>query len=251
MHAKAEISHRSTTRYLQVGFPPSCTAEGLHHGEGERRAVGARQPAAPKPAARLLAASARALRCAAAGGRLLVAAGATACVQGPACNLQSAAAGPARPDSWARQAEVGSYMEDLQGFVFDESKCVTYKWLSTTLGVSADVSKRMLYEFAEANAAKLSAIYLVSGAYRPMTDASLAAHICVHACTGSRTRTHPSTQHTAAHPARTSGYAAGGTRCPPARESPAERQADRHTVAHALVFARAHASLIPAAVECR
>ena len=55
-------------------------------------------------------------------------------------------------------------MEDLQGFVFDESKCVTYKWLSTTLGVSADVSKRMLFEFVQANADKVSATYLVSGA---------------------------------------------------------------------------------------
>ena len=54
-------------------------------------------------------------------------------------------------------------MEDLQGFVFDESKCVTYKWLSTTLGVSADVSKRMLFEFVQANADKVSATYLVSG----------------------------------------------------------------------------------------
>ena len=44
------------------------------------------------------------------------------------------------------QVETVSYMEDLQGFVFDESKCVTYKWLSTTLGVSADVSKRMLFQ---------------------------------------------------------------------------------------------------------
>ena len=69
-----------------------------------------------------------------------------------------------RSDSWARQVEVGAYMEDLQGFVFDEAKCVTYKWLSITLGVSADVSKRMLYEFAEAHSAKVSAIYLVRSA---------------------------------------------------------------------------------------
>jgi hypothetical protein len=55
-------------------------------------------------------------------------------------------------------------MEDLQGFVFDEAKCVTYKWLSITLGVSADVSKRMLYEFAQAHSAKVSAIYLVRSA---------------------------------------------------------------------------------------
>ena len=32
---------------------------------------------------------------------------------------------------------------------------------SVLLGVSADVSKRMLYEFAEAQSAKVSAIYLV------------------------------------------------------------------------------------------
>jgi hypothetical protein len=63
----------------------------------------------------------------------------------------------------AWQVEAASYMEDLKSFVFDESKCVTYKWLSTTLAVSADVSKRMLYEFSEANAAKISATYLVSG----------------------------------------------------------------------------------------
>lgn len=61
------------------------------------------------------------------------------------------------------QVEAASYMEDLQGFVFDENRCVTYKWLSTTMGVSADVAKRMLYEFCEANSDKISATYLVSG----------------------------------------------------------------------------------------
>ena len=29
----------------------------------------------------------------------------------------------------AWQVDAMSYMEDLQSFVFDESKCVTYKWL--------------------------------------------------------------------------------------------------------------------------
>ena len=67
------------------------------------------------------------------------------------------------PEPVPAQVEAASYMEDLRGFVFDESKCVTYKWLSTTLEVSADVSKRMLYEFCEANSEKISATYLVSG----------------------------------------------------------------------------------------
>jgi hypothetical protein len=27
------------------------------------------------------------------------------------------------------QVETMQYMDDLQGFVFDENKCITYKWL--------------------------------------------------------------------------------------------------------------------------
>ena len=34
------------------------------------------------------------------------------------------------------------YMEDLRGFVLDEERIVTYKWLSNSLSISANAAKR-------------------------------------------------------------------------------------------------------------
>ncbi|XP_071949853.1 uncharacterized protein [Antedon mediterranea] len=59
------------------------------------------------------------------------------------------------------------YLENLEEFVFDENKIVTYKWLSQTLQVHVNQAKQMLYTFfnqqitKEANS--LNVTYFVSG----------------------------------------------------------------------------------------
>lgn len=39
-------------------------------------------------------------------------------------------------------APVAAHMDDIKGFVLDEQRTITYKWLSSSLAVSADVAKR-------------------------------------------------------------------------------------------------------------
>ena len=69
------------------------------------------------------------------------------------------------------------YMEDLRGFVLDEERIVTYKWLSNSLSVSANAAKRrepsalalivltppsrILHSFVEENKDKVTATYFV------------------------------------------------------------------------------------------
>lgn len=60
------------------------------------------------------------------------------------------------------------YLDNLEEFVFDEGKIVTYKWLSLTLGVQSNVAKQMLYHFVtnQRNSDKgdsLNVTYFVSG----------------------------------------------------------------------------------------
>jgi len=59
------------------------------------------------------------------------------------------------------------YLENLDKFINDEGKIVTYKWLSLTLDVPANVAKQMLYHFVEKQRNKdndsLNVTYLLSG----------------------------------------------------------------------------------------
>ncbi|XP_042883956.1 DNA polymerase delta subunit 3-like [Penaeus japonicus] len=60
------------------------------------------------------------------------------------------------------------YLDNLEEFVVDEGKIITYKWLSLTLGVSSNVAKQMLYHFVtnQRNSDKgdnLNVTYFVSG----------------------------------------------------------------------------------------
>merc|ERR1739838_695582 len=59
------------------------------------------------------------------------------------------------------------YLENLDEFINDEGKIVTYKWLSLTLDVPANVAKQMLYHFVEKQRNKdndsLNVTYLLSG----------------------------------------------------------------------------------------
>lgn len=60
------------------------------------------------------------------------------------------------------------YLENLDEFVNDEDKIVTYKWLSRTLSVPVNKAKQMLYTFVEKQKAlnsecKLNITYLIGG----------------------------------------------------------------------------------------
>ncbi|XP_033119246.1 DNA polymerase delta subunit 3-like [Anneissia japonica] len=59
------------------------------------------------------------------------------------------------------------YLENLEEFVFDENRIVTYKWLSQTLQVHVNLAKQMLYTFfnqqKDKEADSVNVTYLVSG----------------------------------------------------------------------------------------
>ncbi|XP_037537847.1 DNA polymerase delta subunit 3 isoform X2 [Nematolebias whitei] len=59
------------------------------------------------------------------------------------------------------------YLDNIDEFVNDHNKIVTYKWLSQTLGVHVNTAKQMLYHYLEhkrnESSPQLHATYLVSG----------------------------------------------------------------------------------------
>ncbi|XP_070537983.1 DNA polymerase delta subunit 3-like [Ptychodera flava] len=58
------------------------------------------------------------------------------------------------------------YLENLQEYVLDENKIVTYKWLSKTLSVHVNQAKQMLYTFAckqKKSKTPVTTTYLISG----------------------------------------------------------------------------------------
>ncbi|KAM4604623.1 DNA polymerase delta subunit 3 [Polymixia lowei] len=61
------------------------------------------------------------------------------------------------------------YLDNIDEFVNDHNKIVTYKWLSLTLGVHVNVAKQMLYHYLDQkrkeSSAQLHATYLVSGKF--------------------------------------------------------------------------------------
>lgn len=62
------------------------------------------------------------------------------------------------------------YLENIDEFVNDQNKIVTYKWLSLTLGVHVNQAKQMLYHYLEqkrkeSSGTRLHATYLVSGKF--------------------------------------------------------------------------------------
>ncbi|XP_039211819.1 DNA polymerase delta subunit 3 [Crotalus tigris] len=71
--------------------------------------------------------------------------------------------GPARP---AMEDEL--YLENIDEFVTDQNRVVTYKWLSFTLGVHVNQAKQMLYDYIERKrkenaGAQLHVTYLLAG----------------------------------------------------------------------------------------
>ena len=58
------------------------------------------------------------------------------------------------------------YMENLEEWIFEEEKVVTYKFLSRSLKIHVNVAKQMLFNFVERNKVKhpdIGVVYLVSG----------------------------------------------------------------------------------------
>ncbi|KAM9170753.1 DNA polymerase delta subunit 3 isoform 1-T1 [Pangshura tecta] len=60
------------------------------------------------------------------------------------------------------------YLENIDEFVTDQNRIVTYKWLSFTLGVHVNQAKQMLYDYVERkrkenSGAQLHVTYLVAG----------------------------------------------------------------------------------------
>ncbi|XP_051956532.1 DNA polymerase delta subunit 3 isoform X1 [Xyrauchen texanus] len=60
------------------------------------------------------------------------------------------------------------YLDNIDEFVNDQNKIVTYKWLSLTLGVHVNTAKQMLYHYLEqkrkeSSKTPLHATYLISG----------------------------------------------------------------------------------------
>uniref|UniRef100_A0A671R629 DNA polymerase delta subunit 3 n=1 Tax=Sinocyclocheilus anshuiensis TaxID=1608454 RepID=A0A671R629_9TELE len=60
------------------------------------------------------------------------------------------------------------YLDNIDEFVNDQNKIVTYKWLSLTLGVHVNIAKQMLYHYLhqkrnESSGTPLHVTYLVSG----------------------------------------------------------------------------------------
>ncbi|XP_034021688.1 DNA polymerase delta subunit 3-like [Thalassophryne amazonica] len=68
------------------------------------------------------------------------------------------------------------YLDNIDEFVNDDNKIVTYKWLSLTLGVHVNTAKQMLFHYLDhkrkESAAQLHATYLVSGKFMENGQAS-------------------------------------------------------------------------------
>lgn len=61
------------------------------------------------------------------------------------------------------------YLDNIDEYVIDHNKIVTYKWLSLTLGVHVNTAKQMLYHYLDhkrkESSAQLHATYLLSGKF--------------------------------------------------------------------------------------
>lgn len=58
------------------------------------------------------------------------------------------------------------YLQNLEEFVMDEDKIVTYKWLSKTLNIHVNQSKQLLYTFCKDKKDLVSATFLIAGKLR-------------------------------------------------------------------------------------
>ncbi|KAJ7320579.1 hypothetical protein JRQ81_020090 [Phrynocephalus forsythii] len=84
----------------------------------------------------------------------------TEATEAPAFPASGASASPAMEDEL--------YLENVDEFVTDQNRVVTYKWLSYTLGVHVNQAKQMLYDYVERkrkenSGVQLHVTYLVAG----------------------------------------------------------------------------------------
>ena len=71
------------------------------------------------------------------------------------------------------------YMENLEEWIFEEEKIVTYKFLSRSLKIHVNVAKQMLFNFVEKKKAKhppLPAICLQEKIFKRMVTNSFQHH---------------------------------------------------------------------------
>ena len=60
----------------------------------------------------------------------------------------------------------GMYMENLEEWIDEEDKVVTYKYISRNLKVHVNVAKQMLFNFVDSrksSRSQLGVVYLISG----------------------------------------------------------------------------------------
>ena len=55
------------------------------------------------------------------------------------------------------------WFQNLEEWIFDESKLVTYKYLAASLKIHVNAAKKMLYTFNKESSRKTFAVYLVVG----------------------------------------------------------------------------------------
>ncbi|GFG31381.1 hypothetical protein Cfor_07740 [Coptotermes formosanus] len=55
------------------------------------------------------------------------------------------------------------YLQNIEEYVMDEDKIVTYKWLSKDLGIHVNTAKQLLYTFATKQKNSVCLTYLVGG----------------------------------------------------------------------------------------
>ncbi|KAK3925780.1 DNA polymerase delta subunit 3 [Frankliniella fusca] len=58
------------------------------------------------------------------------------------------------------------YLQNIEEFVLDEDKIVTYKWLSKSLNIHVNKSKQLLYTFCKNKKDSVSATFLIAGKLR-------------------------------------------------------------------------------------
>jgi len=55
------------------------------------------------------------------------------------------------------------WWQNLEEWIFDESKLVTYKYIASSLKIHVNVAKKMLFTYSKESTRKTFAIYLVCG----------------------------------------------------------------------------------------
>jgi DNA polymerase delta subunit 3 len=58
---------------------------------------------------------------------------------------------------------VDALLDDLDRYVVDEQKLVTYSWVSRQFSVSSNVAKRLLYQYSKKQGDKVEPMYYISG----------------------------------------------------------------------------------------